>query len=264
MEVGRKSTRQGRPAFTLVEMLVVIAIIAILAGLLLPALAKAKEHGKRAKCMSNLHQIHTAVMMYVDENEDVMYNVDGDIPNHGQWTSNPRSPVVLNPNHQRAYWGVAYYEYVGRTREVFRCPSARVVDEWREDGLTYPNDFWLDSSYGINQYLVKPYDTTKRKPQGINALLFPGSTILAQDSAEQKMEGSDDSWGLFPGRSEILTQWKYDLAGLYPGRRMDMEWFRHGGKGNALFLAGNVSSFSKMRGCDYRWYSGEAPVESPP
>ena len=105
MEVGRKSTRQGPPAFTLVEMLVVIAIIAILAGLLLPALAKAKEHGKRAKCMSNLHQIHTAVMMYVDENEDVMYNVDGDIPNHGQWTSNPRSPVVLNPNHQRAYWG---------------------------------------------------------------------------------------------------------------------------------------------------------------
>jgi len=266
MALGRESTRHGTPAFTLVEMLVVIAVIAILAGLLLPALAKAKETAKSAKCMSNLHQIFVAMSMYVDENEGVLHNVRGSIPNNGQWTANPRSSLILAPDHLYAYWGVAYYEYAGRTKEIWRCPSARTVDEWRETGLTYPSDFWLDSSYGINKWVVEPYDKIRygNGPLGLSAFLYPASTILVQDGAEQKMEGDEDSWGLFPGHSEILTQWKYSLSGLYPGRPIWMEWFRHRNRGNALWLTGNVSSYGNMRGCDYRWYTGEAPNEMPP
>jgi prepilin-type N-terminal cleavage/methylation domain-containing protein len=74
----------SRRGFTLIELLVVVAIVAILAALLLPALASAREKGRRTVCLSNLRQLGIAIQGYANEN-------DGKMP-YG-----PKAPPFTNP-----------------------------------------------------------------------------------------------------------------------------------------------------------------------
>ncbi len=281
---GWSAPRRG---FTLIELLVVIAIIAILAALLLPALSNAKEEGKMAACINNSHQVFLAMRIYADDNEEFLYTAGlspsggtlpavlesfgtkaapgtpgSSIPNHGQWTANPRSKVRLAPDHPLAYWGVAYFDYVGENKRVFRCPSAKVVDEWREDGLSYPADFWLDSTFGINRYITDTYTPGEKSPRSLNAFNNPSGTIIFQDAAEQRMEGATDSIGLFPGQSKILTQWEGLSAGYYNNYPFQWEWYRHRKRCVTTWLDGHSSRvrFNGLNvGIDYRYYTGETP-----
>jgi len=79
-----------RKAFTLIELPVVIAIIAILMAILMPALQRAREQGQRAPCLSNLRQLTLAWILYADENDDRVVSSEAG----GTWTSQYGEPWV--------------------------------------------------------------------------------------------------------------------------------------------------------------------------
>ena len=113
-------TRNSRfvdPAFTLIELLVVIAIIAILAAMLLPALAVAKEKGKRAQCLSNLRQLAIGVNVYAQDNQDKVLHAR-DIPG----SENLFVQVCLNPPEQAAAATVGLTVQSNRN-SVWTCPN---------------------------------------------------------------------------------------------------------------------------------------------
>jgi prepilin-type N-terminal cleavage/methylation domain-containing protein/prepilin-type processing-associated H-X9-DG protein len=121
-------SRPGR-AFTLVELLVVITIIALLAGLLLSGLARAKESGRRMSCLNNLRQLGLAMHLYVQDYGDVFPCDQNDRFYPEQWiwydmgrTDSPFSHVSKG----------AIVPYIGNfSTNLLTCPSDRTLAAFR-------------------------------------------------------------------------------------------------------------------------------------
>jgi prepilin-type N-terminal cleavage/methylation domain-containing protein/prepilin-type processing-associated H-X9-DG protein len=115
------TSQEGTSGFTLLELLVVIAIIALLAAMLLPALSRAKEHGRRTVCKSNLKQVYLYLRVYADDNIDRFPDWNDLSPGTG-YLPNQLPTIVsgpLVPDNNRPMPGFRSY----KKPLVFICPS---------------------------------------------------------------------------------------------------------------------------------------------
>ncbi|HEY7117307.1 MAG TPA: type II secretion system protein [Tepidisphaeraceae bacterium] len=120
----RRSHPPFRRAFTLVELLVVIGIIALLVAILLPTLAKARSASKRSVCLSNLHQIGLAIHAYANENRScIPYGPKAPPPtatNFYPVTGTVTSLISLE-NGDPVGLGLLLNQYLSKTPRVLFC-----------------------------------------------------------------------------------------------------------------------------------------------
>jgi prepilin-type N-terminal cleavage/methylation domain-containing protein/prepilin-type processing-associated H-X9-DG protein len=139
----------SRRAFTLIELLTVIAIIAILAAILIPVVGQVRESARRAKCMSNIRQLGLALHMYAHEH-------DGRLP-----VMNPSPPWAWDVNRDI----LEHLSDQGRDRDIFFCPSGT------------PNDgdvFWnYPGHYRVTGYVVMIPGAGRVNPIWVNRTLDP-------------------------------------------------------------------------------------------
>lgn len=206
----RPARRTGaRQAFTLVELLTVVAIIAILAVILFPAFARARENARRASCQSNMKQIATAVLQYVQDNDEHMPSQNSaDVDDY----SAPNAPQN---------WYATIQPYT-KSWEVFRCPSARPYPA--ASVAPVGNS---DTAYYMNGVIAS--DPMTNTGRNIASIPEPASVIQMQEHALRTLRAALRPRVYATGYN-LFIYWIYDK---------DYSSLHFGG-GNLLFADGHV------------------------
>lgn len=182
MNPGRRMTRRSHlgQAFTLVELLAAIGVLAILAVLLIPGLKSAVAKGKETRCVANLRQIGSAFIMYAGEHDGRIGNYDTD--NLLSWGGNP--PMWGGPPLSQRTLG----PYISDA-EVFHCPAD--IGGAGGNDLKNSNFKWAGNSYEVANstergvtYLSSSngYRPGNSVPGTLAAVDEPSKVILAFDA----------------------------------------------------------------------------------
>jgi|ERR1043166_2474846 prepilin-type processing-associated H-X9-DG protein/prepilin-type N-terminal cleavage/methylation domain-containing protein len=218
----------SRTAFTLTELIVVIAIMSTLAALLLPALARAKKKGQRISCVNSVKQWNFAMIFFLDDNEeflprenavdgintwdDAIVSTNGDI-----WYNTLATEMGTEPLSSYAAMSANQMKFYDRN-SGFHCPTAKF------SGLaaTYPN-----FSIAMNSKLITP-----------GVLTIKGSTIREPSRTAFFLDSG------VPGETPIQGQNPYNGQ---PHAYASRYSARHDGTGNIAMADGHIETLRADR-----------------
>jgi prepilin-type N-terminal cleavage/methylation domain-containing protein len=218
MRSPRSPSPDHASGFTLIELLVVIAIIAILAAMLLPVLGKAKQSGKKAACLNNLHELGIGLQMYAEDN-------NGWIPraNDPLWYEVLSTPISRGTNG-----------FIGT--KVFACPSYPDVRQL----VGYVVNGWKFAS------ATDPYGDELTGMSKLSAIRRPSDTIYLADDADGSWRPIITDTGII-GSTEVQDVWSvdhlpYSFASDPPklNAQPRVAPTRHGRGPNVMYFAGNA------------------------
>ncbi|RRJ94377.1 prepilin-type N-terminal cleavage/methylation domain-containing protein [Opitutaceae bacterium TAV4] len=200
--------------FTLVELLTVIAIIGILAAIIIPTVGKVRESAYRATCTSNMRQIFNGLLLYAQDNKNILPAVSE------KWA----------PTLQQDTWGYHIWNYVGygknafqastsgtlndltvRTpaiNNIFACPATR-RKPLRTDGVSLATGGNV-YAYGLNSapLNINDYDLYWKQPIPLNVVLNPSRCAMIMECSNVlgSPQGFLRLYGLIPhsGGSNVL------------------------------------------------------------
>ncbi len=226
-----------RRKFTLIELLIVVAIIAILAAMLLPALNQARARAQFIRCSSNLKQLGTAASLYANDFDNYI------VP----WGVQAGSARVYWPaNLQRYAPAPGLDDLVARRiageiadKNAMKAAAARVTSPYRCPSETGDenNPKFGDDLYNV-PFCGKIYSTDYTINRNVAGLAGDPRTGLAFDCYKiSRLTRSSRCVLLFDLQSDNndIGQWVFETAAVYTNI-----FKRHGGRANILYVDGSV------------------------
>lgn len=154
-------------AFTLVEMLVVVAILAVLIALLLPAIGQVRELGRRAVCASNLRQMSLALLNYASDRNGWLPEHYRSYHKYDEGPDAEGNAVVLNGLHYDKDGQWELFKQYGFATELVTCPSRPDDVHFRPwDWYVPDSQVWVDMVYTSYQFT---YGLRERQPRDWSA-----------------------------------------------------------------------------------------------
>lgn len=225
----KKVMPRNRRAFTLIELLMVIAIIALLISILMPSLSMAREQSKVIKCSSNLRSIMQFTHMYMENDYGRLI----------YWYSyNPASDPLSPPGGGSIYAGFAPNLYTPATFGGFRAPIGDVLDGYTSDAEIYPAEV-----RPLNR-IVNPLAAGR---DILEVYKCPGdrtytTSVIGQPTSNPPDEEGLSAWQVM-GTSYVLNT-RYMQGYTWPGGNFQLEdWPEYGRKIAPNLTGGKASRF---------------------